>query len=290
MAPSLLMKRAACFLREIELSRTWWIPSEIYSKFSTKAIAESLVYRFFKKNEYKSVRRTDVIRPYVDLYHDTSLLMAIKIENFESILNTGFLNQFQVGASSGKYDPTARDNTEIYLMKIFFGHSLQPQGAENFVRPKYAYLTFDVDKAGIDRAWVTAQYGNIFVRFKDEVKKRSTFSNGDSLDFMTRPRGYKFSFGDFHQYSFFYNQENFEIQNLASYYEAQIYGPLDSKDIDYILVGCFNGIPSYQEQVIAMLKAKKSKTPVFSCRSISGNNPSEPKWLTFKPQDKLYPL
>lgn len=285
---SCLAKKQSAIQKQMEeLTLLEQMPAEVYSKNSAKDIAEALIFRFFRANEAPQMSEEDISHPNVDIYHDTSLLMAVKPESFGSILDRGFLNQFQTGRSSGTYTPTLRATAESLFIGLDLGKNLplHETQALNTLRPKYAYLTFDVGVPNVGTSWITHQYGNVFFRFKDHVKRRTTFSNGDSLDHFIRPRGYKYAATDFKSSTFFNSKKNFDIQILSSYYEAQIWGPLTKEDVDYILVGCFLGIPDDQDKIVNELKLRKLRIPVYSCES----KMNQTKFLGFKPKTKIYP-
>lgn len=264
------------------------VPKETFSQYPNKELAEALIHRHFQTKQVPFVTEPDIHKPSYDLYHDTHLLIALRAEDFGSILDKGFLNQFQTGRSSGIYSPLQRALLENDMIDLNLGLKLPYPESEslNALRPKYAYLTFDVESPGIGDAWATHQYGNVFARFKDSVKRRSTFTNADTLDYYFNFQSFANVRHQFQHLSFYSLNRAFRIKILRSYFEAQIWGTLDKDDIDYILVGCFIGIPDHKEAIIAALTARKLKIPVYSCKSKRGKE----TFLTFERDQKLYPL
>lgn len=260
------------------------ISRSTYEKYSTKKIAESLVARFTKA--YRFLIQPKDLTPTYDLYHNTSVMMAIHANDFPSILEKGFLNQHQLGKTSGVYTPTNRGLTEDTLIGANISGILSDEkhlARSNFLRPKYAYLFFDVAHQGIARSWVQDRYGEVFVKFKDQIKRRSTFTNGDSLDHvginLQRPQTQGFTIDTFYTL-----KKDSSFKNLG-FYEAQIWGELNADDINYLLVGCFNGIPSNQLQIIEALKKAKKNIPVYTCESFWSGG----RWLRWIPGEQLYP-
>jgi hypothetical protein len=86
-----------------------------------------------------------------------------------SILRDGRLKTlFETSASGGASDPAARAQTEAVLMGL--GTDVDVER-----RPVYGYLV------GSDEG-VLLQYGSVILRLKEEVRRRTTFTLGDSLD------------------------------------------------------------------------------------------------------------
>ncbi len=110
------------------------------------------------------------------------------------------------------------------------------------LRPKYAFFMPDKN-IGSQKAKMDPKYGDVFVVFKDDVKKRSTLTMGDGLNnysdnrkprdpFRVRPH-LKKPFGHVKSLTFFRDK----LENLSiDYYEVQIYGPLKMNDVADIRV------------------------------------------------------
>ena len=95
-------------------------------------------------------------------------------------------------------------------------------------------------------------YGDVFAKLKDEVKKRSTWTSGDSLGQADTPESI---------HTFFLKTSNVISVPDHSYFEAQIWGELCLEDVDYMLVGCHD--PIDPERLEAL---RKTKIPIYSCR------------------------
>lgn len=269
-------------LEELEL-----IPKTVYEKHSSQKIAQNLIAKYFF-NYDKPTKSKDLLDSDFDIYHSTSIIMAVKSEYLSAMLEQGFLNQHQTGKSSGQYKPYQRRVVEELLIQtsISSRDNQEYEDKINEIRPKYAYLIFDKEKTGIDKSFMSNQYGNLLIRFKDSVKKRSTFTNADSLDYALQRKGpEQYDLQNYKIHTFYYQTENLNLKRLSGYYEAQIWGPLQKEDIDYILVDCFEGVSSDKSAVIAELKSKNLKIPVYSCASIK----NDLTWVRFAPKDLLYP-
>jgi hypothetical protein len=260
------------------------IKEQSFLQNSTKKIAESLIYRYFNKHE-KTIVQKDIEKADYDIYHNTSILMAISPVNFPLILDKGFLNQHQVQKSRGLLDPRTRRVVEDNIMGISLSSANYKASAlekSATLRPKYAFMLFDVAKKEISENSVISSYGSVFIRFKDEVKKRATFTNNDSLNELASSTG---RHAGFQIHSFYFQAQNFRINRIESYYEAQIWGELDSDDIDYILIGCYGADARTQDTIVNGLKGHKLNIPVYSCDSEKNSR----GWHRFIPKTQIYP-
>ena len=80
--------------------------------------------------------------------------------------------QFEIEHSDGSYDPTARADKEHALWGHTRGIATTPE-----LRPVYGYLDPTEDGAAQDASW----YGDIRVKYKDNVRPRVTYTTTDSL-------------------------------------------------------------------------------------------------------------
>lgn len=224
----------------------------------TREIAKELVQRQAKKDLKREV--FDVY-PTFDFLNKTQLILAFPFQYFTSIQKQGFLNQFQVDHS--KYmDRKHRRIVEDRIFKSKIAFSQDPQAVANYLRPKYTYLALDIERndpryeelSGMFGMKINGLYGNVFAKFKDEVKQRSTMTPGDSL--------------------YLLGSESGEAQTLYAtqtspprayyYYEAQVWGELTLEDVDYILVNCGFGEKSLSAEEIEVIKS--SGVDVFKCQ------------------------
>jgi len=104
-----------------------------------------------------------------------TLAMRLDEEALESIVagrwgaEGEILNQHIVGESRGFFDPARREDVEL-LQGV-------PRDINDFERPKYGYL-----EGAEHWSEKVSQYGDITLRFKDQIADRTTVTFGDSLN------------------------------------------------------------------------------------------------------------
>lgn len=155
---------------------------------------------------------------------DAPLLMRVPESAMMEIFNDGeFYNQHQSETARGMPRSVKGEASMLGL----------PEGTTAEGLPKYGYMGGDTE--------ATNMYGAIKLTFKDEVKKRSTFTIGDSLmtdplpSKMTEPRWQSVQTSsagidpltDYHE-----SLMNGDLE----YMEAQIYGKLTPDDIESVEV------------------------------------------------------
>ncbi|NOK58531.1 MAG: hypothetical protein GFH27_549279n337 [Chloroflexi bacterium AL-W] len=110
---------------------------------------------------------------FQDLINQAGVYKRVRLAHLESILQDGrFRTLFETGTSGGTTSIPHRNNTEVSA--IGFDEARQP--VEH--RPQYGYLSQDPNGLGPQ----VAQYGDVTVVLRPEVRERSTFTFGDSLD------------------------------------------------------------------------------------------------------------
>ena len=147
--------------------------------------AKSTTLRRFTAHSQKyadKVRRESGLSPaqekeYVEkfkkLLDESDYVRRIKPHRLESIIKSGFKNQFETGTSAGAYTPTTRRS----LSKQLFGHDGSMEGKDY---EKYGFLAPKDMSIKPMAGW----YGDVVVRFKkDRLKGRTTYTIGDSLDY-----------------------------------------------------------------------------------------------------------
>ncbi len=255
------------------------LKTDIFRKYTATQIAQSIVY-----HASLHMDKRELEKPSYDLYSNANLFLQFQTKYLPSIIDRGFLNQFQTGTSQGILTSAGRNMAEEYLSSVIFPGDSNVQEIVNQVRPKYAYVFFEKQDSRIDQNWVEYKYGKIFAKLKDDIKNRTTFSNDDSLDAARgllrniKPYDYK--------HSTLYNSEENLIMKRGSFYEAQIWGPLSYDDVEYLVVDCFTG-DSEADETIAILKERKSKVPLYKC--IFQQNENNDHFVIRRGQ-KLYPL
>jgi hypothetical protein len=84
-------------------------------------------------------------------------------------------NQFETETSRGMYAPGVRASVENHLFGID-----DPSATHADEHPIYGYVVSPRDDRVVDQSWV-GMYGDVVLRFKPSVRKRTTFTIGDSL-------------------------------------------------------------------------------------------------------------
>lgn len=145
--------------------RTWEPYVTNNRKFDDKELHRRSIKVFRSKEYFQAFKdELDKTSIYMRIYKN-QLLRAIKMRRF--------LNAFEVDTKSETY-MKFREPTESSI----FGMTKDTPG---FDRPKYGYL--DNDKQNISGAPLTLDsYGNLVVKFRDDVKIRSTFTINDSFE------------------------------------------------------------------------------------------------------------
>jgi hypothetical protein len=171
----------------------------------------------------------------------TLLQMQFWSDDAESIGKRGFLNQHQLALTHGTFAPEIRAQIENCLLGKYLepNYKFTPGNSINFVRPKYAYLSFDKDNTGDQNNSFSPIYGDVVATFNEDVKYRSTFSPMDTLnnyiDHDDDPTNESV-------YTFLYRGQRvakgYDQKTRTSYWEAQIWGALVVEDINYLLVNC----------------------------------------------------
>jgi hypothetical protein len=234
------------------------IPADVYKSYSPEAIARSLIYRLYMSNEYKNISLAAIKNPSFDLYKSTQIQIAFKLKNFESIMKSGFLNQYQTGTSNAFYGPELRTPAENELVNAQLEPaSSGPDSVVSSLRPKYAFFAPTEPSDFFTESGYAIKYGEIIAVFKDRLKSRATFSPDDSLDALSR--GFTLPLLTF--------KENMHMpfKREGRFYEAQVWGPISFSDVKYLLVNCPGQGNVEVDKMINIMKAAGSQTPVFSC-------------------------
>ena len=205
-----------------------------------------------------------------EIAKNTDVCIEVKPEVLDKIAKTGKIkSQFETGKSGGLLDTFTRDNFE----KRVFGYK---EGTE---RPIYGYIT---SKAGEYNSTVS-QYGNITIKLKSEIRERTTYVFGDSLDRLytqnagkpvrlTRPnidciciRDQEYSEIDraIEKISNATKMNENMLMDEYGYIEAQIHGGVYLKDIDSIY---YHG--KYDKKVVKLLNKQGIKCYEEKSRTI----------------------
>lgn len=229
------------------------ITSKIYRKYDSALIAKSLIQRVHLNFEKDAMEA----KPDYDFMKDTRIAMQFNASYTESISKNCFLNQHDTGTSKGVLDLQRRIGIENGLLNMTLtAETSADTKIVNRIRPKYAYVLLDIFREDLGLNQMYNSYGNVVAIFNDEVKTRSTFTAGDSLNVSATYR-------DIHTY--FYRSKDKVINNkpTGNYFENQTWGKLCVDDVDHFLVNCFENIP--QERIDAL---KLTGKPVFGCKAL----------------------
>jgi SPP1 gp7 family putative phage head morphogenesis protein len=188
-----------------------------------------------------------VLKKYMD---ESDIYMRVKPATLESILDSGsFKNQFDTGTSGGALNTTSRRGSENALMGI----SKESPGKD---RPVYGYIDRD-PHGGMGGPSNVDQYGKVAIKMKSNVKDKSTFTLGDSLDMsaggtvqrtvatpVSNPghRSVPYDFGIEDPIDLI---ERDKHKDLFGYMEAQIHG---ETTLDHIEEVIFNTAPTKKIQ------------------------------------------
>lgn len=226
------------------------IPSNLYIDYSVNKLAQSLILRKHRLSENQSIRDF-----HYDFINDTKIAIAFSEKYAAGIISKGFLNQHQIKRSNGAFAPVFRADLEDRLI----GHELSPayradKEKVNRLRPKYAFLIMDKIKRDMGLNSILPNYGNIYAILNKSAKSRSTFTAGDSLDMRATYKDAKTFF--------FRSRQPLKLRDV--YFEAQIWGELDMKDVNHFLVNCSH-TPNISQNTISLLK--RTGLPVHQCKT-----------------------
>lgn len=225
------------------------IGNEIYQKYDSKIIALSLIHWIRVKKGETTERPGDY-----DFLHDTRIAMAFNYKDFGAIRKSGFLNQHEVGKTGGIYSPNRRANLENGFLNLKMEPYYGSYGSQvHKVRPKYSYLLLDKHRPDMGLTRMYSQYGNVVAIFDESIKRRATFTAGDSLDTNA-------SFQSL--YTFWYRSKNTLQLRSGEYWESQIWGEIKVNEVDYFLVNCFE--PMTQAAIDDL---KSSSIEVYDCKT-----------------------
>lgn len=174
----------------------------------------------------------------------------------EKILDEGIKNQHQTGSSQGLFNPKSRKEAEFNMFGL-----LDDTPAEDY--PVYGYLEQCDPEL---KNYSVVGYGDARITFKDSIKKRTTFTVGDSL-FQARDRSVMPA--PIEEPHLLTIDGNAEIllhvvkgktpritnpSNAVGYFEAQIHGKVTVDDIARIDFGTYAYV---DDEVKQRLKAMK---------------------------------
>jgi hypothetical protein len=134
----------------------------------------------------------------------------------------------------------------------------------NLLRPKYTYIAATKRLPMNISPIYNPRYGNVIAVLDDSLKKRMTFTNGDSLNTNTSDTR------RVHTLSYLASELDFSTLGESGYYlEGQIWGPVKSTDINYILVNC-PGLDGIGKDGIERLAKAFPQSAIYSCEADTG--------------------
>jgi|GEM_PF-4925673 hypothetical protein len=243
----------------LRLQKGQLVHPDYYRLYEVNDIARTLIYRHYLLNEMPSIREQDVQNPSFDFYGDAEIQIAFKSERIQDIAKNGFLNQHQVNHTNGCACTTERAVTEdaIIGLKLEAAYNGDDNSDVNKLRPKYSYFV-PAKPIKSETHRYTTNYGDVIAVLNNSLKKRMTFTNGDSLGRSedTARRVHTTS----------YLAASLDFNEAKSYYyEAQIWGTVAVKDISKILLGCFGGSAMQKAEQISN---EFPNVPLYSCETV----------------------
>ncbi len=175
----------------------------------------------------------------------------------DSLFEKGQLNLHQVGHSRGVCEPAIRAQAEDFMIGIHLESKYNPDPSSRVqaLRPKYGCVNF-LKPCGIKvNPFRLLQYGQVLIVYNDEVKKRTSFTFGDSLASYCEPWAITLHPLDPHPLTMLHPPGPKE-SSMCRYVEAQIWGPIELSDIKEFR------IPAERKDLLE--KLSKSGKPVFS--------------------------
>jgi hypothetical protein len=193
------------------------VPPIWYKRYSTKVIAEALLDRHRSFATGSIDTKSKIVR-------------FLQWKDFNEQINGGeFTTHFQKKLPERGLSKNERLLVEDGIFKAPLGVS--PQDLK--LRPKYGYMI----REGMSKLH-DSNYGPVVVVFKNNVKKRSTFMNGDSLNMysVNRLQGIdKEKISTLTPHTFYEDLNTVPpLHNQESYYEVQMFGEINLEDVEEI--------------------------------------------------------
>ena len=164
-----------------------------------------------------------------EVINNNAYSMRVNARDMQSIIDNGFLNQFQTKTSGGTLSAQYRKTASYRL----FGDDAKNMAADEF--EKYGYLgsmDFKVDA----KTSQTGQYGRTIVKFKkDELKDRVTYTVDDSLGNAIHGEVIGGKIGDECSIS---GVPLFNTDDLLEYFKESDWADIDNADEIAQLMGC----------------------------------------------------
>jgi len=217
------------------------LPAQWLSKYDSRRVAASLVERKHLFDERWATHSDDSQTDFPDPMSQVEMLSFFPEKYIAELLKHGQLNLHQVGHTQGGHEPWWRAELEDLMIGIHMedSYSRSRSAKAHYLRPKYGILNFlraphmmidPTSTIGSKETWLN--YGSVIIVYRNEVKLRSTYMYGDSLEAIAKvPR----------QLGIPENCKPRPVIDLRPpddaksavvYVEAQIWGPIDLSDIE----------------------------------------------------------
>ncbi len=210
------------------------VPEKFFTKYSLESIAKALVKRQKGKGRaYRTVK--------VNMRKSSQVMLFFEPKNINRISRHGFLNMYQSLTTNGFNLAEKRLKLEDKLFDIQLGTS----DAAKYLRPKYAFLNFDIGQyVGSRRSSVRQQYGSVAAVMKEKVKDRSVWVAGDSFQLLSKYFDYP---TEMQRVSGTFDDNLYpkgpgepwtrqpDPLDVGAYDEVMILGHVDLEDVDYFL-------------------------------------------------------
>jgi hypothetical protein len=222
----------------VELEDGALLPAAKFDKYDTRTLGRAIVQRMHLREQ---VDETQPATPY-PILSKSSIVIFFPPKVAGPIIEKGFLNQHQCQSSCGMFNPAMRANVEVGLSRLKFEETYVPDAATpaNKLRPKYAYMNFH-EQVPFNTKAPYNYYGGAAAVLKEEVKQRSTWTVGDSLNnsgFTADLSAILKSLDSIKAFQATFFSSGISKHNISSTYyaEAQIWGELDLRDVQHFLV------------------------------------------------------
>lgn len=170
-----------------------------------------------------------------DPMSDTEILSLIPMGYVKSLIKHGQLNLHQVGHSRGQHHKWWREQVEDISIGVHL--PLKPPEIGTALRPKYGFVNFlkpcgfsiNPDASRIGHDWL--RYGEIVIVYKNDVKHRTTYTYGDSIELMSEKPGLIGIADASKPRPICHMIPPHRSERPIEYVEAQVWGPVDISDI-----------------------------------------------------------
>ncbi|GIL18288.1 MAG: hypothetical protein BroJett040_20390 [Oligoflexia bacterium] len=245
------------------------VPTSLLSEMDSRTLAEALVQRLHLREEKGPELKGT---PY-DFKKQAQILIQFNSKNLDQIIEKGFLNYHETLATSVSPDQDYRTYNENEMIRLTIPGGTEPEIRDedelrekqklktkaerkfDHLRPKYGYVDL-TENIPFGKTKFYNEYGNVFAVMKDEVKLRTTWTLGDSIELTDQLNKKDGMVRTFLSNTLFEAEKDMH----GRYLEAQIWGELDFRDIKALYV------ESHHQDLIDELK--KVGLPVYLVRRV----------------------